>query len=101
MQVHDEVLSSFFSDCDMLCSLLPSYWKRFSFYLACLHDFSLSLNCKSLFDAGPSREFRVVRDNRVQHGTVENRPEPGNKDSPNVQTSDKRYYCFDNFCCYC
>ncbi|KAG2610230.1 hypothetical protein PVAP13_4KG175200 [Panicum virgatum] len=41
--------------------------------------------------SGPSREFRVVRDNRVQHGTVENRPEPGNKDSPNVQTSDKSF----------
>ncbi|RLN12059.1 hypothetical protein C2845_PM09G05690 [Panicum miliaceum] len=39
--------------------------------------------------SGPSREFRVVRDNRVQHGAVENRPELGNKGSPNVQMSDR------------
>ncbi|OEL37190.1 hypothetical protein BAE44_0001791 [Dichanthelium oligosanthes] len=39
--------------------------------------------------SGPSREFRVVRDNRFQHGAVENRPEPGHKGSPNVQMSDR------------
>lgn len=38
--------------------------------------------------SGPSREFRVVRDNRFQHG-VENRPEQGHKGSPNVQMSDR------------
>ncbi|KAJ1258504.1 hypothetical protein BS78_10G080100 [Paspalum vaginatum] len=39
--------------------------------------------------SGPSREFRVVRDNRFQHGVVENRPELGHKGSPNLQTSER------------
>ncbi|KAL6861202.1 hypothetical protein ACP4OV_016902 [Aristida adscensionis] len=38
--------------------------------------------------SGPSREFRVVRDNRFQHGAV-NGPELGHKSSPNVEMSDK------------
>jgi hypothetical protein len=99
VQVYCEVLCSDFSDCNMLCRLLPSYWKRFSL-LPCMIAAS-HLNCNSLLDAGPSREFRVVRDNRVQHGAVENRPELGNKGSPNVQMSDRRYYCLENFCCCC
>uniref|UniRef100_A0A0D9WN23 GBF-interacting protein 1 N-terminal domain-containing protein n=1 Tax=Leersia perrieri TaxID=77586 RepID=A0A0D9WN23_9ORYZ len=37
--------------------------------------------------SGPSREFRVVRDNR--HGVVENRPDLGYKGSPNVKVSDR------------
>jgi hypothetical protein len=48
-----------------------------------------------LLDAGPSHEFRVVRDNRYQHGVVENRPEPGHKGSADVQMSDRRYCLFD------
>ncbi|EER88029.1 hypothetical protein BDA96_10G094400 [Sorghum bicolor] len=40
-------------------------------------------------NSGPSREFRVVRDNRFQHGVVENRPELGHKGSANVQMSDR------------
>jgi len=39
--------------------------------------------------SGPTREFRVVRDNRFQHGVVENRPELGHKGSANVQMSDR------------
>ncbi|XP_062228420.1 uncharacterized protein LOC133926474 isoform X2 [Phragmites australis] len=39
--------------------------------------------------SGPSREFWVVRDNRFQHGVVENRPELGHKVSQNVQMSDR------------
>ncbi|XP_062233347.1 uncharacterized protein LOC133930669 isoform X2 [Phragmites australis] len=39
--------------------------------------------------SGPSREFRVVRDNRFQHGVVESRPELGHKGSPNVPMSDR------------
>ncbi|WVZ82053.1 hypothetical protein U9M48_029362 [Paspalum notatum var. saurae] len=39
--------------------------------------------------SGPSREFRVVRDNRFQHGVVENRSELGHKGSPNLQTSER------------
>ncbi|XP_066369370.1 uncharacterized protein [Miscanthus floridulus] len=39
--------------------------------------------------SGPSHEFRVVRDNRFQHGVVENRPELGHKGSSNVQMSDR------------
>ncbi|CAN6208321.1 unnamed protein product [Urochloa humidicola] len=39
--------------------------------------------------SGPSREFRVVRDNRFQHGAVENRPELGHKGPPNAQMSDR------------
>ncbi|KAF8783935.1 hypothetical protein HU200_000109 [Digitaria exilis] len=39
--------------------------------------------------SGPSREFRVVRDNRFQHGAVDNRPELGHKGPPNVQMSDR------------
>ncbi|AQK83051.1 Putative DUF1296 domain containing family protein [Zea mays] len=39
--------------------------------------------------SGPSHEFRVVRDNRFQHGVVENRPEPGHKGSADVQMSDR------------
>jgi hypothetical protein len=53
---------------------------------------SLQLICNSIPDAGPSREFRVARDNRFQHDAVENRPELGHKGPPNVQMSDRRYY---------
>ncbi|CAN6172943.1 unnamed protein product [Urochloa humidicola] len=39
--------------------------------------------------SGPSREFRVVRDNRFQHGVVEKRSELGHKGPPNAQLSDR------------
>ncbi|KAK3128649.1 hypothetical protein QOZ80_6BG0464730 [Eleusine coracana subsp. coracana] len=39
--------------------------------------------------SGPSREFRVVRDNRYQHGVMQNRPEVGHRGPPNVQMTDR------------
>ncbi|TVU12148.1 hypothetical protein EJB05_45778 [Eragrostis curvula] len=39
--------------------------------------------------SGPSREFRVVRDNRFPHGVMQTRPDVGQRGPPNVQMTDR------------
>ena len=51
----------------------------------------LSLIGDTWLDAGPSREFRVVRDNR--HSALENRSEVGHKGSTYMPVSERRYDC--------